>query len=86
MPGGQGTLLATWFHFNPKMDAQLSVGWAYLSIPSLQRLLRWSLGMDKSCDPTFYNECNYLYMLGLKLFHVSKRGPCGQSDDQYKVP
>ena len=26
--------------------------------------------------PTFYKVCNYLSMLGLKLNHVSKRGPC----------
>ena len=25
--------------------------------------------------PTLYNGCNYLSMLGLKLNHVSKRGP-----------
>ena len=27
-------------------------------------------------NPTLYNGCNYLSMLGLKLNHVSKRGPC----------
>ena len=49
------------------------MGWNYWSIPKLQRLHRWSLGMDKWFHPTFYNECNYLSMLGLKLNHVSKR-------------
>ena len=29
------------------LHAQKSVGWNYLSIPKLQRLHRWSLGMDK---------------------------------------
>ena len=46
-----GPLLLTWFNFNPSMDkwlqAWLSVGWNYLSIPKLQRLHRWSLGMYK---------------------------------------
>ena len=51
------------------------MGWNYLSIPKLQRCNRWSLGMDKLVHPTFYNECNYLSMLGLKLNHVSKRVP-----------
>ena len=50
------------------------MGWNYLSIPKLQRLHRWSLGMDKQFHPIFYNGCNYLSMLGLKLNHVSKRG------------
>ena len=43
--------------------------------PKLQWLYHWSLGMDKQFHPTFYNGCNYLSMLGLKLNHVSKRGP-----------
>ena len=51
------------------------MGWNYLSIPKLQRLHRWSLEMDKQFHPTHYNGCNYLSMLGLKLNHVSKRGP-----------
>ena len=50
------------------------MGWNYLSIPKLQRLHRWSLGMHKLFHPTHYNGCNYLSMLGLKLIHVSKRG------------
>ena len=57
------------------------MGWNYLSIPKLQRCNRWSLGMDKQFHPTFYNGCNYLSMLGLKLNHVSKRGPkCQQTN------
>ena len=51
--------------------------WNYVSIPKLQRCNRWSLGMDKYLHTTLYNGCNYLSMLGLKLNHVSKRGPCG---------
>ena len=50
------------------------MGWNDLSIPKLQRLRRWSLGMDKPFHPTFYNVCNYLSMLGFKWFHVSERG------------
>ena len=74
-----GTLLLTWINFNPSMDkyshAQLSVGWNCLSIPKLQWLHHWSLGMDTSFYPTLYNGWNYSSMLGLKLHHVSKRAP-----------
>ena len=38
-------------------------------------LYHGSLGMDKSFHPTVYIGYNYLSMLGLKLIHVSKRGP-----------
>ena len=51
------------------------MGWNYLSCPKLQRLHRWSLGMDKLFHPTLYWSCDYLSVLGLKLNHVSKRGP-----------
>ena len=47
--------------------------WNSLSIPKLQRLHRWSLGIDKAFHPTLYNGCNYLFMLGLKVIHISKR-------------
>ena len=50
-----------------------TVGRNYLSIPKLQRLHRWSLGMDKQFHPTLYSGCNFLSMLGIKLIHVSKR-------------
>ena len=50
------------------------MGWNDWSIPKLQRINRWSLGMDKSFHPTVHNGCNYLSILGLKLNHVSKRG------------
>ena len=46
------------------------VGWNYLSIPDFQRSFRWSLGMDKGFHPIL---C--LSMLGLKLTHISERGP-----------
>ena len=51
------------------------MGWYYLSIPKLQRLHRWSLGIDEYFHLTLYNGWNYLSMLGLKLNHVSKRVP-----------
>ena len=31
--------------------------------------------MGKAFHPTLYWACDYLSMLGLKLIHVSKRGP-----------
>ena len=44
-------LLLTCINFNPSMDkklhAQKSVACDYVSIPRLQRLHRWSLGVDK---------------------------------------
>ena len=45
------------------------------SIPKLQRLHRWSLGMDKQFHPMLYHGCNYLSMLGLKWNLVSKGAP-----------
>ena len=51
------------------------MGLNYFSIPKLQWLLRWSLGMDMQFHPTLYNGCNYLPMLGLTLIHVSKVAP-----------
>ena len=51
------------------------MGMNYLSLPKLQRLHRWSLGLDKWFHPTLYKPCDYLSMLGLKLIHVSKMGP-----------
>ena len=55
-----------------------------LSIPKLQRLNRWSLGVDEQVHPTFYNGCNYLSMVGLKKNYVSKRGPSSQYMDQLR--
>ena len=49
--------------------------WSYSSIPKLQRCNRWSLGMNRSFPPTLYWTCDYLSMVGLKLYYVSKSGP-----------
>ena len=50
--------------------------WGEITFPFLNfKCNRWSLGMDKQFHPTFYNGCNYLSMLGLRLYHVSERGP-----------
>ena len=49
------------------------MGGNYLSIPKLQWLHCWSLGMDKLFHPTLHNGCKYLFLQGLKLIHVSKR-------------
>ena len=46
------------------------MGWNYLSIPRLQRCIRWSLGIDKYFHPTLYWACDYLSMVGLKLNHA----------------
>ena len=52
---------------------QQNAGWNYLSIPKLQRCIRWSLGMGTLSYPTLSNGFNYLSMLGSRLNHVSKR-------------
>ena len=74
-----GPLTLTWFNFNPSRDKKLhppwNVEWNYSSIPKHQRCNRWSLGMDKLFHPTLYNKHNYLSLLGLKLKHITKRGP-----------
>ena len=57
-----------------KLHPLQSVVWNYLSIPKLQRCNRWSLGMDKWFHPTLFWACDYSFMLGLRLNHVSKRG------------
>ena len=51
--------------------------WDVITYPILkqQRLHRWSLGMNTWFHPTFYNGCNYLSVLELKLNHVSKKDP-----------
>ena len=46
-----------------------------LSIPKLQLLDRWSLGMDKWFHPTFYWACDYVCMLWLKLINAGKIDP-----------
>ena len=33
------------------------------------------LGMGEKFHPILYNGCDYISILGLQLFHVSKRGP-----------
>ena len=38
--------------------------------------------VDKWFYPTFYKGCDYLNMLGLNLFHVSKWGPRSHYDSQ----
>ena len=52
------------------------MGWNYLSIPKLQRLHRWSLGMDKLFHPALYWACNYLSVIGLKLIHIIRNPWC----------
>ena len=61
---GLGPLLLKWLNFYPSIviTCPVSVGWYYLSVPKLQR-----------CNRNRYNGCNYLSVLGLKLFHVNKR-------------
>ena len=50
------------------------MGWTCLAFPNLQRCNCWSFKIDKLFYPMRYIGCNYLFMLGLKLIHVSKKG------------
>ena len=51
------------------------MGLNYLSILIRQTLHRGSMGLAKIFHHTHYDGCNYQSTLGLKLIHVSKRGP-----------
>ena len=53
--------------------------WNYLSITKVQRWNRWSLGMYEQFHPTLYWLCAYLYMMGIKLIHVSKGATSGHA-------
>ena len=75
------TLISAWIS---NLICSKTEGWNYLSIPTLQRLHRWCLGIDKLFYPTLQNICNYSSMLGLKLIHASKRGP--GVDQLFKIP
>ena len=57
---------------------QWSIVWNYVSLPKLQwSHHHWSLRMEKYFHTTLYYGFNCSPMLGLKLNHVSKRGPEG---------
>ena len=45
--------------------------------PNFNDANRWSLGIDKWFHSTLYDGWNHLSIPGLKLIHVSKRGPVG---------
>ena len=62
------TLIPAWLsnHTSSKV-------WNEITYPFLN-CNRCSLGMDKYFNFTYYNGCNYLYILALKLIYVSKSG------------
>ena len=49
--------------------------WDEITFPSINYGATVEIGMDKQFHPTLYNGHNYLSVVGLKLNHVSKRGP-----------
>ena len=63
------TLIPAWIsnHMSSKMQDELTYA-------SKQFLQHSSLGMHKWTHSILYNECSYLFVLRLKLFHASKRG------------
>ena len=52
----------------------IKCGIKHISIPKLQLLHFWSLGIDKLFHSTLYGGCNYLSLLRFKLIHGCKRG------------
>ena len=72
----QGPLLLTWLTLIPAWVSNHIPRnvWRDVTYPLLN-LHRWSLRMDMSFHPTPYSGYNYLSMPGLKLNHVSKKGP-----------
>ena len=51
------------------------MGLNYIAIPTLQRLHRWNLEMDKLCHSTFSWACDYWFMLRSKLPMLVKGAP-----------
>ena len=49
--------------------------WDTIIHSQTSKVHRWSLEKDKWFHPTLYWACGYLSMLGLRLIHISKRGP-----------
>ena len=65
-------LIPTWTSYM-LLNPWSSVKWNYLTIRQSQPCNRWSLEWISNFIPHF--TCDYLYMLGLKVSHVNKRGP-----------
>ena len=76
-----GPLLLAWIDFNPSTEhgyvitSLIKCCMKLLIHPQLQQCNHWSWGMNKLFHLTFYNGCDYLSMLGLKLSHVDKSNP-----------
>ena len=62
----QGTILIIQIIFNPDRNKCTHGQWSVGQITSTVSML----GMDKSFHLTQCDRCNYLYVMGLKLFHV----------------
>ena len=62
-----GPLLLAWINFNHSLEKKFhplqKIGRNYLSIPKLQRVHFWSLGMDKLFHPILYWAYDYLTIL-----------------------
>ena len=75
----QGYFLLVWIIYLSQhgwvIICRMKCGIRLLIYSKPQRHSCWSWGMDKLFHPTFYIECNYLFLLRLKLCHLSKRGP-----------
>ena len=65
----QGSLVQTWINFKHTPDKV----WDHIIF--LFSLYRWNMEMDIYLLVAFYNDYNYLSMLGLKTFYIGIRGP-----------
>ena len=59
-------------YFAPRYIESIAIWLSKYILSCLQRRNRWSLGMDKYIHPACYNACNYLFLLGININHVSK--------------
>ena len=81
-------LLLMWINLIPAWISNYihyNVCWIYLTIPKLQWLHHWSLGMDKYFHPTLYWACDYLSMMWLQLIYVNKRGQSSPYSYSWKI-
>ena len=73
-----GPLLLTWLKFNPSVSNYIKYkAWDDITYPfpnfngATVEVWEWI----NNIHPILYWACDYLSMMGLKLIHVSRRGP-----------
>ena len=67
-----------WITWNPPHIASslaVEIPWWLARASQTSMAQQWSLGMNKQFNPTLYNGCNYLYMMGINSNYIDKMGP-----------